>query len=88
MAGEPLRLSRGWVVYSSDRLVTRWRNIKDKRRQSRGKKVSKNCPIDAETRRLYVKSGPIPAIKRIMETKQCGLRAAKDIFDFARKGNW
>ncbi len=84
-----MRRSEVLIPYQWDRLVVRYRHMYTGARFSVGKRVSADCPLTHEERRIYVEKGLAHVVKAINTRLQCGLAEALKIVNQARGvTNW
>ena len=75
-------LDSSWTRYQNDSLVVRYRRGREDLFQ--GKRVSKDCPLSAEERRLYVRKGAPSALRVIANRLRCSLTEALEVLNKAR----
>ena len=75
-------LDSSWTRYQNDRLVVRYRRGREVLFQ--GKRVSKDCPLTAEERRLYVERGAPSTVRAVRDSLNCSLTEALDTLNKAR----
>lgn len=74
------------VPYQDDKLVTRWRMPNGDMR-SKGKRVSRDCPLTREEIRVYVEQGSVAATKAVMVGRKVSLSEAWELIKKARGHN-
>lgn len=72
------------ILYHSDKLVTRWQDPVTRKITYRGKRVSADCPLTADERRVYVQAGTVAAVRAVMDARQCSLADAWALIKRAR----
>jgi hypothetical protein len=80
--------ARVWIpcFHESNKLVEVWANTETGERRKQGKRVGKDCPLDYNLRRIYVKEGKIGVLRYLTRNLGMTLLEAVDTVYLAEHG--